>query len=707
MRIPRGFRFSGVAAGLKPARRDLALLVSDVPAAAAGVFTQNAASAAPVQDARPRVPAEGMRAIVANSGNANALTGAQGLADVQVVRGAVAGALGIQKRAVLTASTGVIGARLPVKKVLEAVPLLVEQLGDRADLAAEAIMTTDTRPKLSAREVVLGGKTAIVSAICKGSGMVAPQLATVVCLVATDAAVTPKLLQEALARAVADTFNMVSIDGDMSTNDCVLALANGLAQNPRIAEPGPDLEVLEKALADLCREMARAVAADGEGATRSIEVVVAGAPSGDAARDVARAIAQSPLVKTAVFGADPNWGRVLATVGARAGSRGWPIDPFKARVALQGVPVFGGNRPLDFDREALKVRMREPRIDILVELADGASRAVAWGCDLSYDYVRINADYTSMIVQKPDGMVAKEERVASYTPAFKRTLIVEALKYISAFAGQVAVVKYGGAAMVKDSLKAAFAEDVALLKRVGLKPVVVHGGALEINRTLERMGERSEFVDGLRVTDAESLPVVEMVLSGKVNQELVALLNARNAGAVGVSGKDGQLLRARKLSHESGRDLGHLGEVTEVNREFLKMLLEGGYVPVISPIGLAEDGGGLSINADDVAAAVAVALGARKLIYLTDVPGILESAPDGELVRQVTAAELVRRIEAGSLTGGMKHKARAILSALEGGVDRVHVLDGRQPHTVIAELFTDRGVGTLVTREPVAQGAQP
>ena len=707
MRIPRGFRFSGVASGLKPARRDLALLVSDVPAAAAGVFTANAASAAPVQDARPRVPAEGMRAIVANSGNANALTGAQGLADVQVIRGAVAGALGIQKRAVLTASTGVIGARLPVKKVLEAVPLLVEQLGDRADLAAEAIMTTDTRPKLSAREVVLGGKTAIVSAICKGSGMVAPQLATVLCLVATDAAVTPKLLQEALARAVADTFNMVSIDGDMSTNDCVLALANGLAQNPRIAEPGPDLEVLEKALADLCGEMARAVAADGEGATRSIEVVVAGAPSGEAARDVARAIAQSPLVKTAVFGADPNWGRVLATVGARAGSRGWPIDPFKARVALQGVPVFGGNRPLDFDREALKVRMREPRIDILVELADGASRAVAWGCDLSYDYVKINADYTSMIVQKPDGMVAKDDKVASYTPAFKRTLIVEALKYISAFAGQVAVLKYGGAAMVRDSLKVAFAEDVALLKRVGLRPVVVHGGALEINKTLERMGEHSEFVDGLRVTDAESLAVVEMVLSGKVNQELVALLNARNAGAVGVSGKDGQLLRARKLSHESGRDLGHLGEITEVNREFLRMLLEGGYVPVISPIALAEDGGSLSVNADDVAAAVAVALGARKLIYLTDVPGILESAPEGELVRQVTAADLLRRIEAGSLTGGMKHKARSILSALEGGVERVHVLDGRQPHTIIAELFTDRGVGTLVTREPVAQGVAP
>jgi acetylglutamate kinase len=189
-----------------------------------------------------------------------------------------------------------------------------------------------------------------------------------------------------------------------------------------------------------------------------------------------------------------------------------------------------------------------------------------------------------------------------------------------------------------------------------------------------------------------------MVLSGKVNQELVAMLNARNAGAVGLSGKDGRLLRARKIEHGSGRDLGHVGHVVEVNEKFLRMLLDGGYVPVISPIGLADDGGSLSINADEVAAAVAVALGARKLIYLTDVPGILESAPDGDLVRQLTAADLVRRMEAGAITGGMKWKAQSILAALAGGVERVHVLDGRQPHTAIAELFTDRGVGSLVQK---------
>jgi acetylglutamate kinase len=185
VKIPKGFRFGGVACGLKPQRRDLALIVSDHPAAAAGVFTINKAPAAPVQDARPRVPAEGIRAIVANSGNANALTGPAGLDDVTVIRSAVADALGVQKRAVLTASTGVIGARLPAMKIVTALPALVDQLGDHPDLAAEAIMTTDTRPKMAAREVTLGGKTAIVSAICKGSGMLAPQLATTMCLVTT------------------------------------------------------------------------------------------------------------------------------------------------------------------------------------------------------------------------------------------------------------------------------------------------------------------------------------------------------------------------------------------------------------------------------------------------------------------------------------------------------------------------------------------
>ena len=698
MNGPLGFRYAGLHVGIKPGRKDLSLVVSEGPASAAGCFTVNRAKAAPVRDAEARLPAQGARAILVNSGNANALTGGAGQADVERVRAALGDVLKVEADSVYTASTGVIGVRLPVERITGGLERLVASLGAGWDSAAEAILTTDTRPKMAAREVVLGGKVAVVSAVCKGSGMLAPQLATCLCLVVTDAAVAPGALQEALAGAVERTLNMVTVDGEMSTNDTVYLLANGLAGNPRIQGPGPDLERLETALADLLGEMARAMAADGEGATRMVEVVVQGAPDDLIAAECARAIASSPLVKSSLFGADPNWGRVLATVGARAGSRGWPVDPLGARVSIQGVTVFAGGAPAEIDRDALRDRMREARVDVLVELEAGPARAVAWGCDLSYDYVKINADYTSLIVQRADGGVARDDRVANYSPTFKRTLLAEALKYIAAFSGQVAVIKYGDAAMVKDGLKEAFAEDVALLKKVGLKPVVVHGGAPEITRTLEKLGERSEFVDGMRVTDAQALPVVEMVLTGKVNQELVALLNARNAGAVGLSGKDGKLLRARKAVQEYGRDLGHVGEIVEVNREFLKMFLDGGYVPVISPIGLADDGSGLSINADEVAAALAVALGAEKLLHLTDVSGILDS-PDGELVRQLSAADLTRRLEAGAITGGMKWKAHSILTALRGGVRQVHVLDGRQPHTVIAELFTDRGVGSLVTLE--------
>jgi glutamate N-acetyltransferase/amino-acid acetyltransferase len=309
----------------------------------------------PARACRPRI-----RAIVANSGNANALTGPAGLDDVAVIRSAVADALGVQKRAVLTASTGVIGAPLPAMKIVTALPALVDQLGDHPDLAAEAIMTTDTRPKMAAREVTLGGKAAIVSAICKGSGMLAPQLATTLCLVTTDAAVTPKALQEVLTRAVHGTLNMVTVDGEMSTNDCVIALANGLAGNPRISEPGPDLEVLESALTDLLGEMGRAMAADGEGATKLLEVVVTGAPGDEAARDCARSIASSPLVKASLFGADPNWGRILSTVGARAGAAGYPIDPFKARVSLQGIVVFGRARPSSSTRRTCARACGEP-----------------------------------------------------------------------------------------------------------------------------------------------------------------------------------------------------------------------------------------------------------------------------------------------------------------------------------------------------------
>jgi acetylglutamate kinase len=693
VKTPIGFLFAGVHAGIKPTRRDLALVFSETPCSAAGCFTANKSKAAPVLEAEGRLPRANMHAVIINSGNANALTGPAGLEDVATVARALAQELRMSPDAVLSASTGVIGHRLPAQKIVSALPQLVKSLRPEPEACAEAIMTTDTRIKIASRTLTLGGKTVTLAGVCKGSGMIAPELATMIAVVVTDCDIRPEPLAQSLRAAMVRSFNSLTVDDDMSTNDTVYAMANGRASNPTISGAGADLELFSAALCDLCQQLAKEIAADGEGATRLLEVQVAGAPTDEMAIDLARSVAGSDLVKAAVFGADPNWGRMLAAIGARAGSRGYPIDPFKAQVRLQGVLVFAGE-PVLQDVAALRARMRAPEVKAVVDLGQGPGKATAWGCDLTYDYVKINADYSSLIVPTPDGGVAKDDRLSNYSPTFKASLLVEALSYISRFSGKRCVIKYGGAAMVKDSLKKSFCEDVILLRSVGLQPIIVHGGGPEITTTLEKLGGKSEFVDGIRVTDASDLKVVEMVLTGSINTELVTLLNREGGHAVGVSGKDGALLRARKLRSEGGRDLGQVGEVTRVNREFLEMLLTQGYVPVISPVGIGDDGQSYNINADSVAAEVAATLTVSKLIYLTDVAGILRS---GELVSTLSSEELSRHLSDGTLSGGMKAKANSILRALGAGVKQVHIIDGRVPHTLIGELFTDHGVGTLVT----------
>jgi acetylglutamate kinase len=697
LRTPRGFSYAGINCGIKAARKDIALVFSDVPCAAAGCFTVNASRAAPVRDAEARLPATGVRAIVANSGNANALVGPDGESHVRAVCAAVARALGVDPSSVLAASTGVVGVPLPVDKLVAAAPKLAAARGQAIELAAEAVMTTDTRPKLAHHTLRIGGREASIAAFAKGSGMMAPELATVLAFITTDLAVSPPALQSALSRAMRVSFEMVNIDGDMSTNDAVFALANGAAGNVPIGEGTPEFAELAEALEAVCIELTLQIAEDGDGATKLLTVRISGAPQPEMARELARTVAGSNLVKTAMFGADPNWGRVLVAIGARVGSRKWPIDPARATVYVQGTCVFADGRPTGADATALRAKMREPHVAIDVTLAEGKANATAWGCDLSYDYVKINADYTSLTHASPDGTIARDDRLTNYSPGFKRALLVEALSYIARFTNTRAVVKYGGAAMVKDSLKASFANDINLLRSAGLLPIVVHGGGREITDTMERLGHgKSEFVDGVRVTGRDDVKVVEMVLTGKINTELVSLLNQSSSHAVGVSGKDAGLLRARKLVGEGGRDLGMVGEVMHVNHELLEVLLDKKYVPVVSPVGLGEDGEGYNINADAAAAEIAIALRAEKLIYLTDVPGILEN---GELVSEIAASDLARKIADGTITGGMVAKTKSVLRAIEGGVSSVHIIDGRTPHSVIAELFTDRGVGTLVKRE--------
>jgi acetylglutamate kinase len=694
LRIPRGFAYAGVNCGIKAARKDLALVYSEAPCSAAGCFTVSAARAAPVRDAASRLPASEIHAIVANSGSANSLVGPDGERDAREVRAAVAGALGVRDDAVLCASTGLIGVRLPVHKLVAAAPALAAARGPAIELAAQAVHTTDTRVKLASRTLRVGQVDATFAAFAKGSGMIAPELATVLAFITTDLAVEPSALQSALASAMKTSFEMITVDGDMSTNDAIFALANGLAGNAVVQNGTPEHAALAETLEGICIELAREIAEDGDGATKLIEVRIGGAPTPEMARELVRAVAGSNLVKASVFGSDPNWGRVLMAVGGRIGSRRWPIDPNLAKVHVQGVCVYEGGAPTGVDALALRARMREPLVTIDVQFVEGDARATGWGCDLSYDYVKINADYTSLTHASADGTVARDDRLTNYSPGFKRALLVEALSYIARFTNKRAVVKYGGAAMVKDSLKASFANDINLLRTAGLLPIVVHGGGPEITQTLEALGMgKSEFVDGMRVTGREDVKVVEMVLTGKINTELVSLLNQSSAHAVGVSGKDAGLLRARKLIGESGRDLGMVGEITHVNHELLEVLLDRKYVPVVSPVGLGEDGEGYNINGDAAAAEIAIALRAEKLIYLTDVAGILEN---GELISEISVTDLRKKIANGTVYGGMVAKARSILRAIEGGVASVHILDGRAPHSVIAELFTDRGVGTLV-----------
>ncbi len=698
MRLPIGFKYAGVAAGIKPHRPDLALVMSEVPAATAGVFTVNRLCAAPVRHGASVLPAGAMRAIVANSGNANALTGPVGADDERAMAGAIAGALGISAVDVLTASTGSIGPRLPVDKIRAAAPGLVAALGaDEPALraAAEAIRTTDLTTKLAARELQVGGRPVTIAAICKGSGMIHPQMATMLCFIVTDAALAPATLETALRAAVDESFNTITVDGDMSTNDTVIAMANGRAGAPVIEGKGADYDRFAGALADLCGELARKVAADGEGATKLLVVDVAGVPDHEMARELARAVAGSSLVKAGVFGGDPSTGRILAALGARIGARNFAVDPARVSLVTQGTRLYDERGPVALEapaREALNARMKEPEIAIRLDLGAGEAAARALGCDLSYDYVRINADYVGAIAAGPSAPPS------AAGGGINRALIVGALSYIRKFAGRRAVIKYGGAAMVDPALKRSFAEEVVLLSAAGLRPIVVHGGGPEITRTLDQLGHKTEFADGQRVTSADDMDVVEMVLTGKVNTEIVGLLNSLGGKAVGMSGQDARLLAAHKMPQRPGKaDLGFVGEIESVNPEVLEMLLDKGYIPVVSPVGAGASGESYNINADVAAAEIAVATRAFKLIFLTDVAGVLDG--EGHLTSEIKAAALEARLSAtgGAIKGGMMVKTQAVLRALRGGVEAVHIVDGRTPHSIVAELFTEKGVGTLVT----------
>jgi len=379
VRLPRGFRAGATRAGIKPSGKpDLALLVSGLPASWAYVATQNRVAAPSIHRGRALYARGGtLRAVVVNAGNANCATGERGFLDDRRMAEAAALRLGVPVEEVLTASTGVIGVPLPVEKVETGLPQI--ELTPYADAFAEAILTTDLVPKVAEAEV----EGARIVGIAKGSGMIHPNMATMLAFVVTDAALPQEALREAWRGIVDRTFNQVTVDGDTSTNDLALVMANG-------AFGAVPLEALFPALEAVAQELARKIARDGEGATKLMTVRVVGAATEEEARRAARTIAGSALWKSALYGNDPNWGRILAALG-NSGAR---FDPLRVRIWVQGIPLYAGG-VLPFDREAASQAMRSEEVEILVDLQEGRGEGVAWGCDLTEGYVRINSLYTT------------------------------------------------------------------------------------------------------------------------------------------------------------------------------------------------------------------------------------------------------------------------------------------------------------------------
>ena len=394
---PAGFQASGVHCGIRKNRskRDLGLIVSDREAAAAAVYTQNLVKGAPLTVTEAHLENGRARAVICNSGIANTCA-FDGMEKAEDMCRLTAEALGIDPQDVLVASTGVIGPSIPIEPTAAGIPELVRELSsDGSAAAAEAIMTTDTKKKEFAVTFTAGGKPCTLGGIAKGSGMIAPNMATMLCFLTTDAAIAPALLQEALRSVVGDTFNMLSVDGDTSTNDMVVILANGAAGNRPVAEKNKDYAAFEEALRTLCVEICRHLAADGEGATRLLECRVAGAATERDAKIMAKAVVQSSLLKAAIFGADANWGRVLCAIGysgAQVNVKRVDVD-FVSKAGTIGVCRDGAGIPVDEERA--KTILTEAEILVDIRLGDGAGRAVAWGCDLTYDYVKINGDYRS------------------------------------------------------------------------------------------------------------------------------------------------------------------------------------------------------------------------------------------------------------------------------------------------------------------------
>jgi glutamate N-acetyltransferase/amino-acid N-acetyltransferase len=391
--VPLGYRLAGVHCGIKrdPQKEDLTLVVSDRPAVAAGVYTRNRVFAAPVAHNRARTPSDRIRAVVINSGNANACTGERGLADATEMARLAAKAAGGRADQGLVMSTGVIGHFLPMDKITAGIEAAAAKLAsEEAALtaAARGIMTTDTVPKIAGRRFELAGKPVQITGMCKGAAMIGPNMATMLGLILTDLPLAPDVAQTMLSGAVEHSFNCISVEGHMSTNDTVLLLANGAAGTSPLI--GLQYEAFEAALGEVCEELAKAIVADGEGATHFIQIDVLGCRTRGDARQIAQSIANSPLVKTAIHGADPNWGRIVSAIGYC----GVDFNPARVELEVNGHFLYHNGTPVSFDAKAASSAIRDNReTHIRLRLFEGDESIRFWTTDLTAEYVRLNADY--------------------------------------------------------------------------------------------------------------------------------------------------------------------------------------------------------------------------------------------------------------------------------------------------------------------------
>lgn len=620
--MPDGFSWSAARCGIKQGRPDLGVILSEPPAAAAACVTSNRVRAPCVDRNASLVPSESIRALVINSGNANALTGPKGVQTNQAIADELASVLEAPVESVLTASTGAIGVPLPEDLVTRALSNLVRRAGSNPKGFAEAIMTTDTVPKVAHLEVTLPGTEESIRllGVAKGSGMIHPQMATTLAFVCTDAKVSPALLEEMLGGVVDDTFNAISVDGDTSTNDMVIAFANGT----RKAEVKDEAQIkaMTEALAAVLDSLAEQVARDGEGATRLLEVEVTGAPDRRSARLIARGICRSSLFKCSVFAGQPDFGRVAMAAGQVAFEQNIAIDSTKLTIAAQGIELYSPNGPTR-DRGADVVRrLRENVVRWSVDLAQGEHRFVARGCDLSYDYVRINADEDSQIQVSPEGVAGNNAMLAAYSPRLRHHLLVEGLAYVRRFSGMKVMV-YVPPNVGREDLAEGLAGDLELCLDAGLRPAV--------SVPNEAMAER-----------------IQVVL----------------------------------------RDKGHSTSTVSSDPMRLTRLLDRGHLCVMvrsrpEPSAIVD----LSIK-----------IGAQKLLMMTNESGLRDRYGH---VQRLSPENFLLGLQRGRFEATHADTLVVARHAMTRGLPALHLLDSRVPHAIVGELFTDDGIGTIITRQAI------